>query len=39
MYEMKNVYTLDEMLKLYALWEMENDIKTQQNEEMERGIR
>lgn len=25
MYEMKNVYTLEEMLKLYSLWRMSED--------------
>ena len=36
MYELKNVYTLDEMLKLYALYEMELDIEKGHAQEMER---
>lgn len=36
MYELKNVYTLDEMLKLYALYEMESDIERGRAEDMER---
>lgn len=36
MYEMKNVYTLDEMLKLYALYEMELDIERGKIKELER---
>lgn len=34
MFEMKNVYTLDEALKLYALYDMEQDIQAAQAEEM-----
>ena len=37
MYELKNVYTLDEALKLYALYEMQTDIENGKAEEMERG--
>ena len=36
MYELKNVYTLDEMLKLYALYEMDNDIQNAKTDEIER---
>lgn len=36
MYELKNVYTLDEALKLYALYEMELDIEKGRAEELER---
>lgn len=36
MHELKNVYTLDEMLKLYSLFEMETDIENQRVEEYER---
>lgn len=36
MLELKNVYTLDEMLKLYALFEMSNDIERQKQQEIER---
>ena len=36
MYEMKEVYTLDEMLKLYALYEMEKDIEKARADELER---
>lgn len=36
MYELKNIYTLDEMLKLYSLFEMETDIENQRVEEYER---
>ena len=35
MYEMKNVYTLDEMLKLFALYRMEQDIQAGKMQEME----
>ena len=34
MYELQNVYTLDEALKLYALYEMELDIERGKAEEM-----
>ena len=36
MYELQNVYTLDEALKLYALYEMELDIERGKAEEMRR---
>lgn len=35
MYELKNVYTLDEMLKLYALYKMGQDIEYAKNKEIE----
>lgn len=34
MFEMKNVYTLDEALKLYALFDMEQDIEAAHAEEL-----
>lgn len=36
MYELQNVYTLDEALKLYALYEMELDIEKGRADELER---
>lgn len=36
MYELKEVYTLDEALKLYALLRMETDIENGRIKEMER---
>ena len=36
MFELQNVYTLDEMLKLYALYEMELDIEKGRADELER---
>ena len=36
MYELKEVYTLDQMLKLYALYEMGQDIERARAEELER---
>ena len=36
MYELQNVYTLDEALKLYALYEMELDIERGKAEEIRR---
>lgn len=36
MYELQNVYTLDEALKLYALYEMELDVENGRAKEMER---
>lgn len=36
MYELSEVYTLDEALKLYALYEMELDIEKGRSDEMER---
>lgn len=37
MYELQEVYTLDQALKLYALYEMELDIERGWAEELERG--
>jgi hypothetical protein len=34
MWELKNCYTLDEALKLYALYSMDRDIEAAQAEEM-----
>lgn len=36
MYELQNVYTLDEALKLYALYEMEMDIEKGRADEMKK---
>ena len=36
MYELQNVYTLDQALKLYALYEMGVDIERGRAEELER---
>lgn len=36
MYELKEVYTLDEALKLYALYEMELDVEKGRADELER---
>ena len=36
MTELKTVYTLDEALKLYALYQMEQDIQSGLSEEMKR---
>lgn len=36
MYELKEVYTLDEALKLYALYEMELDVEKGRTDELER---
>lgn len=38
MYELQNVYTLDQALKLYALYEMELDIEKGRAAELERGL-
>ena len=38
MYEMKNVYTLDEALRLYALYRMEKDIEACKAEEMTKDV-
>lgn len=38
-YELENVYTLDEALKLYALYQMDEDIKLAQHEEMMKEIK
>lgn len=35
MWELKNCYTLDEALKLYALYKMDNDIESCRNKELE----
>ena len=35
MFELKEYYTLDEALKLYALFEMENDIREAKMAELE----
>lgn len=37
MYELQNIYTLDQMLKLYALYEMEVDIEKGRAAELERS--
>lgn len=37
MYELQNIYTLDEALKLYALYDMEMDIEKGRADELERG--
>jgi hypothetical protein len=36
MTELHNAYTLDDALKLYALWEMDHDIEAAQSAEMKR---
>lgn len=36
MYELQEVYTLDQALKLYALYEMETDIERGRISELER---
>lgn len=36
MYELQNVYTLDEALKLYALYEMDLDVQKGKSDELER---
>ncbi len=36
MYELQNIYTLDQVLKLYALYEMELDIEKGKAAELER---
>ena len=36
MYELQEVYTLDQALKLYALFEMEKDIEKGRADELER---
>lgn len=36
MYELQEVYTLDQALKLYALYEMELDIEKGRADELER---
>lgn len=37
MYELKNVYTLPEMLKLYALWRMSEDCQALAMEKQKSG--
>lgn len=37
MYELQNIYTLDQALKLYALYEMELDVEKGRADELERG--
>ena len=39
MFELKNVYSLDEALKLYALYRMELDVEHGRAEEMEKEMR
>jgi hypothetical protein len=39
MYELQNVYTLDQALKLYALYQMELDIEDGRAKELERRSR
>lgn len=39
MYELQEVYTLDEALKLYALYEMELDVEKGRADELERRDR
>ncbi len=36
MYELQEVYTLDEALKLYALYEMDLDVQKGRTDELER---
>jgi len=36
--ELETVYTLDEALKLYALYQMDQDIKAGQSEEMQKEL-
>lgn len=36
MFELQNVYTLDQALKLYALYEMELDVEKGRADELER---
>jgi hypothetical protein len=38
-FELETVYTLDEALKLYALYQMSMDIERGQAEEMRRSIK
>lgn len=37
MYELQNVYTLDQALKLYALYEMELDVEKGRADELGKG--
>ena len=38
-YELENCYTLDEALKLYALWRMTQDIEAAKADEMSKKIK
>ena len=38
MYELKNVYTLDEALKLWAIHQMETDIERGRARELEKKV-
>ena len=38
MFEMKNVYSLDEMLKLWALYDMERDIERGRADDLEKKV-
>lgn len=38
MWELKNCYTLDEALKLYALFRMEQDVESGRAEDIEKGV-
>ena len=37
--ELETVYTLDDALKLYALWQMQQDIEAAKADEMKRNIK
>ena len=39
MYELQEVYTLDEALKLYSLYEMELDVEKGKADELEKGVK
>ena len=39
MWELKNCYTLDEALKLYALFEMEKDVEAGRARELAKGVK
>ena len=38
MWELKSCYTLDEALKLYALFHMEQDVEAGRAEELAKGV-
>lgn len=38
MWELKNCYTLDEALKLYALYRMEQDVEAGRADEIAKGV-
>ena len=38
-YDLENVYTLDEALKLYALWRMTQDIEAAKAKEMQDKVK